>query len=240
MVNGKPVLRSILERLPNTVILMGISCIMAILFAIPLGIYSAVRQYSAGDYILTFLSFTGISVPSFWLGLMLICLFTIKLHLLPSIGTVSPDVSDNIFFGFIDFLKHLIMPASVLIFTNLAAWARYIRSSMLEVLNSDYIRTARAKGQVEFMVLYKHALRNALIPLITLLGLTVPDLLAGAFVTEMIFSWPGMGRLGMDAIFQRDYPVIMGTIMFSSIMIILSNLLADICYGITDPRIRFD
>jgi len=240
MVNGRPVLKSIMERLPNTLILMGSSYIIAILLAIPLGVYSAVKQYSPGDYILTVLSFTGISIPSFWLGLMMICLFTVKLHLLPSIGTMSPDVGDSPVFKSLDFLKHLIMPAFVLIFTNLAVWSRYVRSGMLEVLQADYIRTARAKGQIELKVLYKHGLRNGLLPLVTLIGLSVPDLLAGAFVTEMIFSWPGMGRLGMDAIFHRDYPVLMGTIMFSSIMIILSNLITDIFYVIIDPRIRFE
>ncbi|HPZ10695.1 MAG TPA: ABC transporter permease [Candidatus Eremiobacteraeota bacterium] len=240
LVNGKPVLKSIMERLPNTLILMGLSYLTAILLALPLGIYSAVKQYSPGDYILTVLSFTGISIPSFWLGLMLICLFTVKLQLLPSIGTISPDIGDNIIIQIYDFIKHLIMPFFVLVFTNLAAWSRYVRSSMLEVLKADYIRTARAKGQSELKVLYKHALRNAMIPLITLIGLSLPDLLAGAFVTEMIFSWPGMGRLGMDAIFHRDYTVLMGTIMFSSIVIIVSNLITDIFYVITDPRIRFD
>ena len=240
LVNGKPVLDSIIERLPNTFVLMGFSYILAIALAIPLGVYSAVKQYSPGDYILTIISFVGISIPSFWLSLMLICLFTVYLHFLPSIGTVSPDVGFDFFSRTVDFLKHLIMPSFVLIFTNLACWSRYVRSSMLEVLNTDYIRTARAKGQIESLILYKHALRNALVPLITLIGLSVPDLIAGAFVTEMIFSWPGMGRLGMDAIFHRDYTVLMGTIMVSSIMIILSNLGADILYGIADPRIRYD
>jgi peptide/nickel transport system permease protein len=240
MVNGKPVLKCILERIPNTLILMGISYIGAILLAIPLGIYSSIRQYETGDYILTFFSFIGISIPAFWFSLILIYLFTVNLHLLPSIGTISPLTENNIADKAIDFLKHLIMPSFVLIFTNLAIWSRYIRSSMLEVLRTDYIRTARAKGQIELLVIYKHALKNALIPIITLIGLSVPDLLAGAFVIEMIFSWPGMGRLGMDAIFHRDYTVLMGIIMFSSILIILANLITDILYAIVDPRVKFD
>jgi len=240
MVNGKPVLKCIMERVPNTIILMGISYVMAILLAIPLGIYSSVKQYQTGDYILTIFSFIGISIPAFWFSLILIYIFTVHFHLLPSIGTISPLTENNFIEKTIDFIKHLIMPSFVLIFTNLAIWSRYIRSSMLEVLKTDYIRTARAKGQRELIVIYKHALKNALIPIITLIGLSIPDLLAGAFVIEMIFSWPGMGRLGMDAIFHRDYTVLMGIIMFSSILIILANLITDITYGLADPRVKFD
>lgn len=235
-IDGRKVTTIILERIPNTFILMFSSFLLTIILAIPLGVFQAVKQYSFGDYLLTILSFIGISIPIFWLGLMLILLFSLKLSILPSAGMYTIGME----FSLIDRLKHLILPTLCLTVGSIASWSRYQRSSMLEVLRQDYIRTARAKGLSEGKVIYKHALKNALIPIITLLGLSLPDLFGGAFITETIFAWPGMGRLGIQAIFQRDYPVIMGTLLVSSVLIILGNLFADIIYAYIDPRIRYE
>lgn len=235
-IDGRPVLIIVLERIPNTLLLMSSSFFLILILAIPIGIFQSIRQYSLLDYILTVISFIGISLPNFWLGLMLILLFALKLGWLPSGGMYSLDFG----FSLLDRIKHLILPAITLSVGGIASWSRYQRSSMLEVLRQDYIRTARAKGLKERVVIYKHALRNALIPIITLLGLSLPDLFGGAYITEIIFAWPGMGRLGVQAVFQRDYPVIMGTLLISSILIILGNLLADVIYAYVDPRIRYE
>ncbi|MFH1454226.1 MAG: ABC transporter permease [Armatimonadota bacterium] len=238
MVNGRPVLKSIVERIPATLALMGGAYILSLLISIPLGVISAVRQYSIWDYSLTFLAFIGLSMPSFWLALMAIYIFSLKLGWFPSSGICS-IYSGPFFAKFLDFLKHLALPAAVLTVRNLADWTRYLRSSMLEVINEDYIRTARAKGLPENIVIYKHALRNALLPVITLIGLSLPILVAGAFVIEYIFGWPGMGQLGMNAVFHRDYPILMGDILLTSVLVLLGNLLADILYAWADPRIRY-
>lgn len=217
---GQPVVLEILERLPNTLILMISSFVITLLITIPLGAYSAVKKNSWFDNFVTIFSFAGMAIPSFWLGLMLMLLFAVKLHMLPATGNI-------------------VLPLITMVIGSLAGLTRFARASMLEVLNQDFIRVARAKGLPERVVIFKHALRNALIPIVTILGMSLPDLFSGAFIIETIFAWPGMGRLGVSAIFSRNYPLIMGIVMFSSILIILGNLLADIGYAIVDPRIRY-
>lgn len=238
MVTGRPVLKSIAERMPATIVLMGSAYILSLLISIPLGVVSAVKQYSFWDYLFTFLAFIGLSMPSFWLALMSIYVFALKLGWLPT-GGISSVYGGNFWVQFFDFIKHLTLPAAVLTVRNLADWTRYLRSSMLEVINEDYIRTARAKGLPENIVIYKHALRNALLPVITLFGLSLPILVSGAFIIEHIFGWPGMGQLGMNAVFHRDYTILMGDILLSSVLVLVGNLLADIMYAWADPRIRY-
>ncbi|MFA4844276.1 MAG: ABC transporter permease [Candidatus Margulisiibacteriota bacterium] len=218
---GQPVISEIAERLPLTLMLMIPSYILTFLICIPLGVMSAVRKNSWFDNTVTFLSFTGMAIPTFWLGLMLMLLFSVQLHWLPAVGNI-------------------VLPLITMTIGSLAGLTRYQRSAMLEVLNQDFIRTARAKGLPEWIVIYKHALRNALLPIVTIFGLSLPDLFGGAFIIETIFAWPGMGRLGVQCIFQRNYPVIMGIVMFSAVLIVLGNLLADICYALVDPRIRYE
>jgi len=218
---GQPVIGEIAERLPLTLMLMIPSYILTFLICIPLGVMSAVRKNSWFDNTVTFLSFTGMAIPTFWLGLMLMLLFSVQLHWLPAVGNI-------------------VLPLITMTIGSLAGLTRYQRSAMLEVLNQDFIRTARAKGLPEWIVIYKHALRNALLPIVTIFGLSLPDLFGGAFIIETIFAWPGMGRLGVQCIFQRNYPVIMGIVMFSAVLIVLGNLLADICYALVDPRIRYE
>lgn len=217
---SQPVIYEIAQRLPITLMLMVPSFILTLLITIPLGVISAVRKGTWFDNSVTFLSFAGMAMPTFWLGLMLMLLFSVKLHWLPAVGNLS-------------------LPLITMTIGSLAGLTRYQRAAMLEVLNQDFIRTARAKGLPERVVIFKHALRNALIPTVTILGLTLPDLFGGAFIIETIFAWPGMGRLGVQSIFQRDYPVIMGIVMFSALLIILGNLLADLGYSLVDPRIRY-
>lgn len=217
---GLPVMKEIFERLPYTLILMGSSLSLTLIITIPLGVISAVRKGSWIDNGVTLLSFAGMAIPTFWLGLMLMLLFSVWLDWLPSVGNI-------------------VLPLLTMTIGSLAGLTRYQRAAMLEVLNQDYIRTARAKGLPEKVVIYKHALRNALLPLITILGLSLPELFGGTFIIETIFAWPGMGRLGVQAIFQRNYPLIMGIVMFSAVLIILGNLLADLAYSLADPRIRY-
>jgi peptide/nickel transport system permease protein len=218
---GQPVIKEIAERLPITLLLMIPSYILTLLICIPVGVISAVRKNSWFDNIFTFLSFAGMAIPTFWLGLMLMLLFAVKLHWLPAVGNI-------------------VLPLLTMTIGSLAGLTRYQRAAMLEVLNQDFIRTARAKGLPERVVIFKHALRNALIPIVTILGLSLPDLFGGAFIIETIFAWPGMGRLGVQCIFQRNYPVIMGVVMFSALLIVIGNLLADIGYALVDPRIRYE
>lgn len=239
LVNGRPVLDSILERVPATLILMASSYLLSIMLAMPLGIFSAVRQYSFFDYIFTVLSYIGLSLPPFWLALMVIYLFSLRLDLFPPMG-MSYMTEGNFLDRIYDILWHLFLPMMVLTVRNLATWSRYVRSSLLEVLGEDYIRTAYSKGLSETQVIERHALKNSLLPLITIIGLSLPDILAGAFVIEYIFAWPGMGRLGMEAVFQRDYTILMGDIFLSSILVVFANILADVGYAMADPRIRLE
>lgn len=218
---GQPVIGEIAERLPNTLILMIPSYILTLLICIPVGVYSAVKKGGWFDNTFTVLSFAGMSIPTFWVGLMLMLLFAVQLDWLPATG-------------------NLVLPLITMTIGSLAGLTRYQRAAMLEVLNQDFIRTARAKGLPERVVIFKHALRNALIPIVTIMGLSLPDLFGGAFIIETIFAWPGMGRLGVQAIFSRNYPLIMGIVMFSALLIVLGNLFADIGYALVDPRIRYE
>jgi peptide/nickel transport system permease protein len=238
---NRPVTHVIAERLPATLLLTGVSLVITILIAIPLGVISAFKKNKLFDNVVTILSFIGMAMPSFWLALMLMLLFSVQFKILPATGMIDPLLkTDSALGNFVDICRHLILPASTMVMLGFAGITRYTRGSMLEVLGQNYIRTARAKGLPERVVLFKHALKNALLPLITLLGMIIPDIFAGAFIIETVFAWPGMGRLGVSAIFSRNYPVVMGVIMLSAILIVLGNLLADICYAIADPRIRLD
>jgi peptide/nickel transport system permease protein len=235
-----PVANEVLSRLPNTALLSATALVLAVAVAIPIGVLSAVRQYSALDYVMTSLSFVGISVPRFWLALVLVTVFSMKLHWLPSVGMHSLRGDLVGMANVLDVARHLVLPALVMASTQMASWMRYQRSSLLEVVRMDYIRTARAKGLSEWRVILRHALRNAIIPILTLLGLTIPALFSGSYITETIFGWPGIGRLGVNAIISRDYPVIMGVTMLSAILVLAGNLIADLCYAAADPRIHYD
>jgi peptide/nickel transport system permease protein len=228
-----PVIRLIRTRIPNTLILAGAALCLAVLVAVPLGVISAVRRYSVIDYMATIGAFFGLSIPGFWLGIMMIVLFSVLLGWLPSAGMRTAGVE----LGAGDVLRHLIMPAVVLSTFPLAQLMRYARSSMVEVLGQDYVRTAQAKGLAARRVLVSHALRNALIPVVTVLGVVTPRLLSGAVITETIFAWPGLGRLAVDAAVTRDYPVIMGLTMTTAMLVIISNLITDVAYVALDPRI---
>lgn len=230
------------ERFPNTVVLMFITLLVAILIAIPIGIISAVKQYSAFDITVTTFSFAGQAIPDFWLGLILLLIFYAWLKnpftgdaLLPSGGIES--IGDTFSLG--DRLIHLILPVATGALGWIAWYSRFMRSSMLDVIHQDYLRTARAKGLTERQVLYKHALRNALIPLVTLFALDLPYVFGGAVFVEMLFSWPGMGQLYYQAALQRDYPILLAILVIGAVFILLSNLMADILYAILDPRIRY-
>jgi peptide/nickel transport system permease protein len=236
----QPVRKELFERLPNTLLLTISALLVALLLAIPIGVIAALKRNSWIDHFTTILSTLGQSVPAFWLGLMLIIVFAVQFKVwglpsLPSGGTRTlPNGGD-----FADRLKHLILPVTALAVAQMATWARYIRSQMLEVIRQDFVRTARAKGLPDRAVVLRHAFRNAVLPLITLIGLTIPNLFGGAVIIEGIFGWPGIGGLVISAAGNRDYTVVMGTVLFISIVTVLSNLLADICYGIADPRIRY-
>jgi peptide/nickel transport system permease protein len=213
--SNRPVIKEIGDRIGNTLILTGTSLVMSLIFGILIGIYSALNKYKFSDYVISVLAFLGVSIPTFWFGMMMMLVFTSKLGWLPSVGMASIVPSSTSWGRFIDLIKHLIMPSMVLSLTSIATWARYQRSSMLEVLEQDYIRTARSKGLTERMVVFDHALRNAALPVITLLGMSLSNLVGGAFIVESIFAWPGMGRLGVTSIFTGDYPVVMGVTLFS-------------------------
>jgi peptide/nickel transport system permease protein len=231
----QPVKDMSLDRLPNTLILMVFSTILAVIIAIPFGVLSATKQYSKLDYGVTITSFLGLATPNFWLGLMLIMLFSVQLGWTP-VGGVSTLGAE---FSLLDRLHHLILPAIVLATADMAGLTRYTRSSMLEVINQDYIRTARAKGFRESKVIYKHGLRNGLIPIITIFGLMLPTFIGGSVIVESLFSWPGIGKLFIDATFERDYPVIMAITMFGAVLTVIGNLIADILYAVLDPRIEY-
>jgi peptide/nickel transport system permease protein len=239
----EPVLDQIADRLPNTIYLMTITLIAVGIVAIPIGIISAVKQYSKFDLTATTLSFMGQAIPEFWLGLLLILIFYATLEnpftgepLFPPGGMYTIGEEFSIW----DRIHHLILPVTMGMVSWVAWYSRFLRSSMLDVINQDYIRTARAKGQIERLVLYKHGLKNALIPLVTMFALDFPYIFAGALYVELIFSWPGMGRLFFDAANARDYPILLAILTIGAAIVILSNLLADIAYGILDPRVRYE
>jgi peptide/nickel transport system permease protein len=230
----RPVTTVIAQRLPPTLVLAGASLVVALIVAIPLGILAAVRRNSIFDHIATMVSLFGVAVPVFWYGLMLIIICGVWLHILPS-GGLADDPSQ---FDLVDRIKHLILPTIVLATTAMAQFTRYMRSGMTAVLQDDYVRTARAKGLKESAVLVRHALRNALIPVVTIIGVVIPRLIGGAAITEKVFSYPGMGSLAVDSAFQRDYPVVMGVTLLVGVAVIAANLLTDLMYGWIDPRIR--
>ncbi len=238
---NRPVSAVIAERLPATLLLMGTSFAVTLLIAVPLGVLSAAKKKGWFDNLVTVISFAGMSIPSFWLALMLMLLFSVRFELFPAAGMYDPTLRDPSFFkSAIDVARHMVLPVATMVIVGLAGITRYVRSSMLEALSQNYIKAARARGLFERTVIFKHALRNALLPLITLIGLSLPELFAGAFIVETIFAWPGMGRLGVAAVFSRNYPVIMGVVMFSAFLIVIGNLLADVCYALADPRIRYE
>jgi peptide/nickel transport system permease protein len=229
----QPVLAVIISHLWATLELMGSSTLLSILFGTWVGVLGAIRRYSLADYLATIGAMIGLSIPTFWFGLVMIYIFSVWLGWLP-----SGDMDTSGHAGFLDNLRHLILPCLVLTLVTIATWSRYMRASMLDVISQDYIRTARAKGLPSRAVLVRHALRNALLPMITIAGLQLPTLLGGALVTETVFTWPGMGRLFLDSIGYRDYPVVMGLLMFSALLVLIGNLIADLLYSIADPRIR--
>jgi peptide/nickel transport system permease protein len=233
--SAQPVMTSILERLPATVELMGAAYLFAAVIALPLGVYSAIHRYSIVDYLGTGLSFLGIAMPVFWFGLMLQLAFSVQLGWLPSSGRIT--VGDT---GVVDQIKHIILPAMVLSLLYIAGWSRYMRTSFLGVLNSDYVRTARSKGLPQRSVMLVHALKNAAIPVVTIMALDIAGLFSGAVITETIFAWPGIGRLFIQSMYDRDYPLLMGIIMMGSVMVVVFNLVADIVNALLDPRVSYD
>jgi peptide/nickel transport system permease protein len=240
LVDGSPVMSHILDRLPNTLELTIVSILLGVLISIPLGMIGALRRGSSIDNFLTFLSVAGVSIPQFWLGLLLILLFSVSfqawgLPWLPSSGAYASFGGGDP----LDRLVHLVMPATVLAFFYIAIWSRFTRSSTLEVLAQDYVRTARAKGMPERRVVYLHALRNAIIPLVTLVGLELPNLVGGGAIVEIVFGWPGIGRLALERALQYDYTMVLGLTTFAAILVVVGNLLADVLYALLDPRIRY-
>jgi peptide/nickel transport system permease protein len=235
LISRQPVAAQIQERLGPTLLLMGTSLLVAIVIGIPLGVLSAIRRYSILDYVATIGGFVAISTPSFFLGLGLIYVLSVNLHLLPTSGMFTLGVEPSV----PDLVAHLVLPMTVLGLGQTPQILRYTRSSVLDVLRQEYVTTARSKGLSDGVVMVRHALRNALIPLITVIGLSLPNLLGGAVITEQIFQWPGMGWLAVRAVNGRDYPLLMGVILVTATMVLLSNLLADILYAYADPRIRY-
>lgn len=247
---NQPVLTVMAQRLPATLVLQITSLVVALALAIPIGIYSAVRQYSKLDYVFTTFSFIGISLPSFWFALMMIAgalalrrndlfafptgdIVALRPYTVPGLGRITAG-------SFMDRVLHLVMPVTVLALLSLASFSRFLRASMLEVLKQDYVRTARAKGLRERIVILKHAMRNALIPLITILVYSIPGVFNGALVTESIFNYKGMGYLYIQALGLRDWPIVTAFLLINAILIVIANLLADVLYTVADPRIRLD
>lgn len=229
----RPVLQQILNRLPATIGLMGTSLLLSLVIGIVMGIISGAYADSSIDKAINFMCYFFISIPSFWFAMMLIYVFALKLNWLPSVGmrTIGTD-------SFWDLAQHAIMPLTVLSINRVASITRYIRSSIITQLNQDYVTVSRAMGASRVSLLTKYVLKNSLLPVITLLGLSLPSLVSGAFIVESIFGWPGLGQLGMNAIFSYDYPMIMATTMFSAMMLLVGNLLSDILYMVVDPRIK--
>ncbi len=235
----EPVTKLIKERLGNTLQLLTGAFLIAFSVGVFIGIFSALHQYSVWDYVATLLSFVGLAMPVFWQGILFILIFAVWLPVFPAGGMITPGVPAGLPL-IADRLRHLVLPVAVLATVGMASWVRYSRSSMLEVIRQDYVRTARAKGVAEPHVIRKHALRNALIPIITLIALALPRFLDGAVVTETVFSWPGMGLLLFQAVLGHDHPVAMGVLLFLGLATALSNLMADLAYAVVDPRIRYD
>ncbi len=235
----RPVADKIMERLPITILLNVLSLILILAIAIPIGVLSAVHQNSLFDKLTSVIVFIGFAMPTFWLALLLMILFGVQLGWLPISGIRSLNY-EYLPAGaaFWDLIKHLILPVMLSAFGGLAGLSRYMRSNMLEVIRQDYIMTARAKGLSERVVIYKHALRNALLPVITILGLSIPGLIGGSVIFETIFAIPGMGQLFYMSVMARDYPVVMGILFIGAVLTLLGNLIADVSYAVADPRIR--
>lgn len=237
----RPVAEMITERLPATILLFGVGFIVMLIFAIPIGVYSAIKPYSWFDTLITTFNFAGQSVPVYWLGLLLIVIFYLNNPfgdgpLFPAGGMYTVGKEGDL----LDLAWHLVLPVTALSFGYVAWYSRFLRSSMRDTLNEDYVRTARAKGLTFRQVNFRHALRNALLPLVTLMALDLPTVFGGAVFIETIFSWPGMGRLFWDAAKGRDYPILLAVMMIYAALTLLFNLLADVLYGFLDPRIRYD
>ena len=253
IVTGRPVTTELMVRLPATFELTAFAMLLAVLVGVPVGVISAVKQYSLLDKTTSVLALTGISMPIFWLAMILVVIFGVNLELLPFPGRLDPTTGitaitglvlvDSLltlnFAGFWDGLLHLIMPALALGTIPMAVVMRMTRSSMLEVMGEDYVRTARAKGVVPWRVVFKHALRNAMLPTITVIGLQVGLLMGGAIITETIFSWPGIGLYAYDSISARDYASIQGVVLYGALLFVLVNLVVDILYAVLDPRVRY-
>ena len=238
-VDGRKVVNKIIERIPITLTINILSLIMIFFIAIPIGILSATKQYSLFDKLSTMFVFVGFSTPTFWLALLLMILFGVNMGILPISGIQSLDVSGmGPFDRILDWIKHLILPVGISAFGGIAGLSRYSRSSMLEVIRQDYIKTARAKGLTESRIVMKHAFRNALMPIVTILGLSVPGLIGGGVIFETIFAIPGMGQLFYSSTMARDYPTIMGILVIGAILTLFGNLIADISYAMVDPRVR--
>ncbi len=233
IVSHRPVSEVIIEKMPASLSLMGISLIVSMVVGLTIGAIAAIKQYSWFDYLTTTFAFLGNALPSFWIAMILIWFFSVELGWLPTGQMRSVSTTDP---AWLDSLKHYILPVFVTSFVSLISWVRYQRASLLEVLHQDYIRTARAKGLQERRVILGHAWRNSLIPIVTLIGISVANLVGGSYVIEVIFAWPGLGQFGFDSILARDYPVIMGITMISALFIIAGNLLADIAYIVLNPR----
>jgi peptide/nickel transport system permease protein len=253
IVNARPVTDLILERVPATLILTSVALVLWVTFAVLLGVIAAVKRYSVFDQSVTFFSYVFYSLPTFWLGLMFIFVFAVTLHWLPAQGIVSPRdwppfntpqyweaFGEDPIAAIADIGKHLVLPVTVLVLVNIAGDSRFVRASMLEALNQDYVRTARAKGLPRRSVIMKHSFRNAMLPVVTNVALELPFLFSGAIVTETIFSWAGMGLLFIEGVNARDYFLLMGLILITSTLVIVFNLVADVVYAVVDPRIRYD
>jgi len=238
--DNQPVVSDIFARFPATLELFVASLSLALVVSIIFGVVAAVRQYSLTDYTLTILSYLGISLPVFWFALILQTIFGVQLRVLPVFGQSSPVTTGfSVFDHFEDYAIHLILPAIVLSILFIAGWSRYLRSSMLDTVKQDYVRTARAKGLSPRVVFFRHALRNALIPFITVVAIDFGGIASGAVITETVFAWPGIGYLFYDALNDRDYPILMAMLLLAAAFVILFNLIADILYGVVDPRIRY-
>jgi|HigsolmetaAR201D_1030396.scaffolds.fasta_scaffold13467_2 peptide/nickel transport system permease protein len=234
LIYNRPVLTMVMERLPATLLLTGSALLVAIIVSIPCGILSARHQHSWIDQALSFISFLGLAIPGFWLGILLVLLFAVKLRWLPAAGMMTAGQE----FSWIDRARHLVIPTIVLAVPSMAELMRFTRSTWIDLQHQDFVRVGRAKGLSEFAIQYRHILKNALIPIVTVIGLFLPRLAGGAAIIETLFSWPGMGSLAIDAATNRDAPLILGVTIIVSITVILSNLLVDLTYPLLDPRLK--
>jgi peptide/nickel transport system permease protein len=241
LVTRRPVLEMIGDRLPNTLLLMGVTEVVIIVLSLSIGLYSALRPYSWFDNFVTTFSFVGFSMPVFWLALSLMYIFAVNfrrwgLPYLPTVGMFDPEVGKTP----LELARHMVLPVTTLAIISVAGYSRFVRSSVLEVLSQDYVRTARAKGVRPSWVVWRHALPNAALPFITLIGLDIPFLLAGAVVTERIFAWPGTGRLFLDHLERSDFPMMMGILMLIASAVVIFQIITDVVYSLVDPRIRLN